>query len=148
MGEVMRWQMEQFSCDKIEAFWPSIASDLDKMPHLWSDYYTKEALFELASTKHIQVWGIGRVDAEMILFTQIGVYPAGNILEIFLAFGEDVYKAAGDVVDYTLEEFAKLTGCNRMNVVGRFGWERELKGRGFQKTSIVLSRKVVHRGMQ
>lgn len=144
----MNWQMEQLEGDKLEAFWSDIARGLDKVSHLWSPYYTKESLFELASIGRIQVWGVGKVDVEMVLFTQIGVYPASRILEVFLAFGDGVYEPAGDVVDHTLEKFAKMTECSRIDIVGRSGWERELKDRGFTKTSITLSRKVIHRGMQ
>lgn len=143
------WRMELLEGEHFLKHWPSIRQMMNLIPHTWPDI-TQDSVEHRALGGQLQVWGVGGEDAiNMVLFSQITVYSSGRVLEIFWGAGTgNIHLMAGDVVDYTLDEFAKIQECHRIDIVGREGWERILKPRGFKRTAIVLSRPVIHRGMQ
>lgn len=148
MGKALEWRVELLEDENFLKFWPGIAEEMDKIPHTWEDL-TKESIETRALNGTIQVWGIGDDVIRMILFTQIAIYPTGKVLEIFWAFGEGkLWEPAAACVDYTINEFAKMQGCKRIDIIGRGGWEKVLAPHGFKKCAIVLSKRVIHQGMQ
>lgn len=144
-----RFSIELLSPEKFMQFWPQIEGMLDLVPHTWEDL-TKESIYYRGANRGLQVWAVAEDEtAKMVLFTQVATFPTGDNLEIIWCGGQGgFHKVAGDVVDAGIEKFAKMSLCKRIDVIGRFGWEAELKDRGFKRTAVVLSRRVVHRGMQ
>lgn len=143
------YKAELLSWDQFEQFWPGISEMMDKIPHTWEDL-TKESIYARTENSSLQVWGVGCGDALlMVLFSQIAVFASGRALQIIWGAGQGrVFESAGDVVDAAMESFAKDQHCSRIDVIGRGGWEKVLAKRGFKRSAVVLSRRVVHGGMQ
>jgi len=136
--------------DEFMRFWPDIAQMMDSCPETWEQFTTKEAVEEGALQGYLQVWGIGdEEEIRMVAITQVAVFPSTRVLQIVWAAGRGkVFDFAGDVVEYTLDYFAKTQRCSRIDAIGREGWIGPLKKHGFKKASVIMSRPVVHKGVQ
>lgn len=133
---------------QFQKLWPQIEGSMDLIPHTWEDL-TKESVVYRALNRSLQVWGVGDELIEMVLFTQLAHYATGSVLQVIWGAGEGkIYEKAGDAVDASLEYFAITQECKRIDIIGRGGWERILKPRGFKRAAVVLSRNVVHKRMQ
>jgi hypothetical protein len=129
-------------------YWPDIQRLMDAVPETWEDL-TKESVYERAMEKSLQVWGVGDSAIRMILFTQIANFATNPALQIIWGAGQErIFERAGDVVDASLEYFAKTQKCKRIDIIGREGWERVLLKRGFKKVAVVLSRRIDEGTMQ
>jgi hypothetical protein len=134
--------------DEFEHYWPEIEKMLDALPHTWIDM-TKDSIVSRVFNGSLQVWVMGERGIQMILFTQIAVFPRGSALQIIWCAGEGLdYEKAGPGVEAALEFFAKTQGCKRIDVIGRPGWEKVLASWGFRRTEIVLSRPVADESLQ
>lgn len=135
--------------DQFDLFWPKIEEMLDLLPHTWEDL-TKTEIIVRAHDGTLQVWGVGDKETfRMVLFTQVAAYSAGRVLQIIWGAGQGgLHEVAGDAVDAALEYYAKTQACKRIDIIGRLGWERVLHRRGFKCSAVVLSRKIIHGGMQ
>lgn len=129
-------------------FWPEIRDMMDRIPHTWADHLTKESVYDRALNGTLQVWGVGAVDVEMVLFTQVARFAAGSSLQIIWGAGEAQLGKKIEILDDALTYFAKTQECHRIEIIGRAGWEKLMSPLGFKKVAVVLSRNVVHRGMQ
>lgn len=142
------FRTSQLSPEQFDHFWPDIEGMLDKVPHTWEDY-TKDEIVCGAHNGSLQVWAVGNEDIRMVLFSRIANFSTGASLQIIWGAGEGrIFELAGDSVDATMEYYAKTQFCKRIDIIGRGGWEKALVGRGFKRASVVLSRKVVHGGLQ
>lgn len=139
MDEVV---IEQLSPERFSHFWPLIQKELEKIPHIWEDYWTVDSIFEASLCGTLQCWAIGGEDgaATMVVWTRISHFPSNRILQVCLAFGScpDSYIAT---LDATLEDFAKHVGCQIIEVLGRLGWNKKLKGR-YEKVTTTVSRRI------
>ena len=126
----------------IEHYWTNLEDMLQRVPHTWEEY-TLESLHDLAMNQHIQVWSVGtKTQVKMFIFTQIAVFPAMKILKIMWGAGTGVLDEAEEVVDATLERFAQLNGCARMDLLGRRGWRKKACREASRRLAVVLSRPV------
>lgn len=131
----------------IAAYWPHIEDMLDRVPHTWPNR-TKESFLHDAIGGKLQIWCVGSYDrVRLVLFTQIAVHPATRVLEVIWACGAGMLETAGIAVDGSLEHFAELQGCSRIDVIGRSGWEKILAPWGFVRTAVILSRPVSNRSV-
>lgn len=149
MGKAMsEWRVELLEGEEFLKHWPQIAEVMDRIPHTWEDL-TKDSVEARALNGSLQVWGIGDEAIRMVLFTQIATYASGRVLQIIWAAGTGkVFEPAASCVEHVMESFAKMQECHRIDVIGRFGWEKILGKHGFKKCAVVLSKRVIHQGMQ
>ncbi len=139
MGEVV---VQRLQGKALEFFWPAIEGELDRLPHLWADCWTKEVLRDGAECGRFQVWSAGTKEYfYVVLFSQVVVYPAASVFQVFLAFGQKMDEMLPTVIS-TLEWFAKRNGCSRVEVVGRKAWERKLRAEGYVFDSVCVKRKL------
>lgn len=128
--------------------WPHIVQELDKIPHVWEPWYTKQHIFNSVLAGQFQVWGAGdNGSVKIVLFTQIVFYPAAKVLQGILVLGNSLDGCA-DAIWAATEKFAREHDCDRIEVLGRAGWERKLSRFGFRKVSVVLSVNVNETRMQ
>lgn len=134
---------------QFDHYWASIEGMMDRVPHTWQDI-TKSEVIARVHGDSLQVWGVNDDEAiVMVLFTQIAVYSTGRVLQVIWGAGQgSIFEIAGDAVDASFEWFAKTRECHRIDVIGRGGWEKVLRDRGFTRSAVVLSRPVIHRGLQ
>lgn len=120
--------------------WEAMKKELDRIPHTWAPYWTKESMFECLTSGHWQAWGFGPTNViRVTVFTTIALFPIGPVLQITLAFGNSL-DALLPVMEATFERVAAVGNCVRCEIVGRPGWERKL--RKFKRIAVVLSRDV------
>ena len=132
--------------EKLLHYWRNIEVELDRVPHIWATYWTKDSLREGALTGRFQVWEVGTKDSvRLIVFSQFISYPACNLLSVFLALGNSLDQCL-PVLEAMLEKMAHDNNCQIGQVVGRPGWERKLKG--FKRTAVVLTKEVPKFGVQ
>lgn len=132
----------------IERYWHSIEAMMRQVPKSLGDW-TPESLYRRALSGGVQVWSVGdNQRILMVLLTQIAIFPQRRVLEIFWAAGQGLFVDAQELIDATMDLFAKKENCSRIDVIGRDGWDRVLKERGFKRSAIIWSRSVVHEGMQ
>src|SRR5215831_9032778 len=81
---------------------------------------------------HYQFWPGER----SAMVTQILVYPRQRFAHIFLAGGD--MDELRSMVKRLLRPYALLTNCSRVTLAGRRGWERALKGDGWETDLVCL----------
>lgn len=141
-------QAQQVLSDKFFTWWPMIAAEMDKVPHIWDKWWTKESIYEGVTQGRFQVWVAGtNGEVRVTLITQIAYYPANRILQGILVLGNSLEDCA-PALDAVLEKFARDTGCTLCEVQGRPGWERFLSRYGFSKAAVVLHRRVTEHRVQ
>ena len=64
---------------------------------------------------------------ESAVITEVAQYPQKKILRYFLAGGNNINNWL-EPIQKKIEKFAKLNNCNSIEVAGRKGWARKLKG--------------------
>jgi hypothetical protein len=143
-GEV---EVELLTPGKVEIYWPKIERDLLSIPEVWDKWWTVDALREGAFHSRFQVWTVGRNKVSGVFFSQFCTYPAGVILQVVLAFGKGLDECLPKAIT-TLQWYAKTTGCSRVEVHGRLGWEKKLLPYGFVRESVILSSAVPPGGLQ
>lgn len=140
-GGVAKLAMTQFTTDEFFEFWPQLETMLDRVPHTWR-HWTKEHICQVVSSDLIQVWGIGPPPlATLIMFTSVNVYPTMRVLTVMWAAGK-FDNGMIPLVDTTLDGYARLNGCEEIEVRGRMGWESKLKVVGFKREALVWTRHV------
>lgn len=136
------YRTELMDAEAFDKYWPQMARELDTVSHIWNRYYTKEYLYSAGMVGEFQTWAVGPPsEIRLVVFTKIAIYPASRILQVFLAFGNDVERCLPSLVA-TLEKAVNDTGCDFCDVIGRPGWEKLLPG--FKKECVVLSRSFEH----
>jgi|SRR5215471_4328377 len=131
--------MSLLSPREIEHYWPSLCEELQKVPHIWNQCWTLDALKTGIDLGQFQLWGCGSEQKlELMLFTKSATFPAATILEVFLAVGNQLDRLL-PVIVATLHRFAFENKCQRVDICGRFGWERKLREIGFRRDHVVLS---------
>lgn len=141
-------QVELVKADKFFTWWPRISAEMDKVPHIWDRWWTKEAILEGVAQGRFQVWVAGKDgNVHVTLITQIAYYPANRILQAIIILGNSLEEFA-PALDGVLEKFAHDQGCTLCEVTGRAGWERFLSRYGFSKAAVVLHRRVTEHRVQ
>lgn len=147
MGEVVDFVVEYLAPPYADAQWPMIERELDKVPHIWQGRWTKDTLLTAILHQRMQLWVAGKDGVyHVVVFTQIALFPEGNILEVVLAFGNNFLEAL-PTLEATLDKFAQSQNCVQIDVIGRGGFERLLAPYGFKRSSVVVSRAVKRAGV-
>jgi hypothetical protein len=126
---------------ELEKFWPQIVNMLQTVPHTWT-HWTIDTFWEQAERGNLQVWGIGLGNTiSLVLFTQVVRYPALSTLHVIWAGGK-FREEYIPIIDSTLARFGEIQECDRLEVIGRPGWEKMFKNWGMVKVSTVLAKPI------
>lgn len=95
--------------------------------HEWQD------IVDGIESGHMQLWPAPRG----CLVTEITVYPRKSVLNVFLGGGE-----LDQLIDMhaDVEAWGKAQGCAGATIIGRPGWERVYKNRGWKRLHTVLAK--------
>lgn len=146
ISRIYLWEAERLSPEAFLSYWPMISQELDRIPHTWNTYWTKEFIRDAVMNGRFQIWGFGPPETVcLMVFTQVVYYPANMILEIILGFGNGLDDAL-PLIEATFERFAQEQNCTLCEIRnGRPGWSRKLDN--FKCTGITLRRKVEKQGV-
>ena len=123
--------------DDLLFIWSQVAPLLEKA--LDETYSIKDILYGI-STDRMQLfisWNNNKVESAVV--TEIAQYPQAKVLRYFLAGGTNLNNWL-ERIQETIEKFAKNNKCTHLEVAGRKGWVRKLKG--FKMKAIILSKEI------
>ena len=111
--------------DDLLFIWSQVAPLIEKA--LDETYSIKDILYGI-STGRMQLfisWNNNKVESAVV--TEIAQYPQAKVLRYFLAGGTNLNNWL-ERIQETIEKFAKNNKCTHLEVAGRKGWVRKLKG--------------------
>ena len=82
-------------------------------------------------------WNDDRVESAVV--TEIAQYPQSKVLRYFLAGGVNLENWL-ERIQKVIEKFAKKENCTHLEVAGRKGWVRKLKG--FRVKAYLLNKEI------
>jgi len=127
-------------------YWPDVEKQLDTIPQYWMPYWTKDFINASVMLERWQAWGFGDIGSvNLIALTHIIEYPGARVLQMMLAFGNEL-DAVAPLMEATFERFASETRCDYCEIVGRPGWEKKFNR--FKRVGVVLRCEVQRIGVQ
>lgn len=91
------------------------------------DCYTADDILKGLVFEKFQLFISWENKVESAVITEVAQYPQKKILRYFLAGGNNINNWL-EPIQEKIEKFAKLNNCNSIEVAGRKGWARKLKG--------------------
>jgi hypothetical protein len=91
------------------------------------DCYTTNDILKGLVFEKFQLFISWENKVESAVVTEVAQYPQKKILRYFLAGGNNINNWL-EPIQEKIEKFAKLNNCNSIEVAGRKGWARKLKG--------------------
>ena len=123
--------------EDVEFIWSQVAPLLEKA--LDETYSIKDILYGLANDR-MQLfisWNNNKVESAVV--TEIAQYPQSKVLRYFLAGGNNLDNWL-ERIQEVIEKFAKKQNCTHLEVAGRKGWVRKLKG--FKVKAYLLNKEI------
>ena len=123
--------------EDVEFIWSQVAPLLEKA--LDETYSIKDILYGLTNDR-MQLfisWNNNRVESAVV--TEIAQYPQSKVLRYFLAGGTNLENWL-ERIQKVIEKFAKKENCTHLEVAGRKGWVRKLKG--FRVKAYLLNKEI------
>tara|TARA_R110000824_G_scaffold77051_2_gene194989 strand:- start:306 stop:695 length:390 start_codon:yes stop_codon:yes gene_type:complete len=91
------------------------------------DCYTTDDILQGLANNSFQLFISWNNKVESAVVTEVAQYPQKKILRYFLAGGNNLNNWLESIQE-TIEKFAKHNNCNSIEVAGRKGWAKKLKG--------------------
>ena len=91
------------------------------------DCYTAKDILDGLIQKRFHLFISWKNEVESAVITEIAQYPQKKICRYFLAGGNNMDNWL-EPIQKEIEKFAKLNECQSIEVAGRKGWARKLKG--------------------
>tara|TARA_R110002020_G_scaffold463921_1_gene684239 strand:- start:1734 stop:2123 length:390 start_codon:yes stop_codon:yes gene_type:complete len=91
------------------------------------DCYTTDDILKGLIFDKFQLFISWENKVESAVVTEIAQYPQKKVCRYFLAGGSNMNNWL-EPIQETIEKFAKHNNCNSIEVAGRKGWARKLKG--------------------
>jgi hypothetical protein len=123
--------------EDVEFIWSQVAPLLEKA--LDETYNIEDILYGLANDR-MQLfisWNNNKVESAVV--TEIARYPNSKVLRYFLAGGTNLDNWL-EQIQIVIEKFAKKQNCTHLEVAGRKGWVRKLKG--FRVKAYLLNKEI------
>ena len=123
--------------EDVEFIWSQVAPLLEKA--LDETYSIQDILYGLANDR-MQLfisWNDERVESDVV--TEIAQDPQSKVLRYFLAGGVNLENWL-ERIQKVIEKFAKKENCTHLEVAGRKGWVRKLKG--FRVKAYLLNKEI------
>ncbi len=125
--------------------WLTIDRLLQCASEYWEEHYSLEQLHQMLTAGEMHFWHLRRDDEDepyLGALSQISRYGQKKVLHILWLGGEN-YNGMLDIL-WVLELWAAKMGCKDMEVAGRGGFERLLKPYGFERTHVVLRKRLTN----
>ena len=123
--------------EDIEFIWSQIKPLLEKA---LDETYTIDDIYKGLIEDRMQLfisWNDERVESAVV--TEIAQYPQSKVLRYFLAGGVNLENWL-ERIQKVIEKFAKKENCTHLEVAGRKGWVRKLKG--FRVKAYLLNKEI------
>lgn len=111
-----------------------VAHHIDNALYFANNTHDAAQVLDAVLCGKAQFWPVGEAS---VIVTEVVDYPQKSICRIWLAGGnmDELIEAEKDIC-----EWAKEQGCSGMEIIGRKGWEKQL--REYRSTSVVLTKEL------
>ena len=123
--------------EDVKFIWSQIKPLLEKA---LDETYTIDDIYKGLIEDRMQLfisWNDDRVESAVV--TEIAQYPQSKVLRYFLAGGVNLENWL-ERIQKVIEKFAKKENCTHLEVAGRKGWVRKLKG--FRVKAYLLNKEI------
>jgi len=123
--------------EDVKFIWSQIKPLLEKA---LDETYTIDDIYKGLIEDRMQLfisWNDERVESAVV--TEIAQYPQSKVLRYFLAGGVNLENWL-ERIQKVIEKFAKKENCTHLEVAGRKGWVRKLKG--FRVKAYLLNKEI------
>jgi UTP-glucose-1-phosphate uridylyltransferase len=123
--------------EDVEFIWSQVKPLLEKA---LDETYTIGDIYKGLLDDRMQLfisWNDERVESAVV--TEIAQYPQSKVLRYFLAGGTNLDNWL-ERIQKIIEKFAKKENCTHLEVAGRKGWVRKLKG--FSVKAYLLNKEI------
>jgi len=123
--------------EDVEFIWSQTQPLLEKA---LDETYTIEDIYKGLLNNRMQLfisWNDNKVESAVV--TEIAQYPQSKVLRYFLAGGTNLENWL-EKIQQVIEKFAKQENCTHLEVAGRKGWVRKLKG--FRVKAYLLNKEI------
>ena len=110
--------------EDIHFIWNEVESLIKKA---LDDCYTTDDILKGLIFDKFQLFISWENKVESAVITEVAQYPQKKVCRYFLAGGSNMNNWL-EPIQKTIEKFAKHNNCNSIEVAGRKGWARKLKG--------------------
>ena len=110
--------------EDIHFIWNEVESLIKKA---LDDCYTTDDILKGLIFDKFQLFISWENKVESAVVTEVAQYPQKKVCRYFLAGGSNINNWL-EPIQETIEKFAKHNNCNSIEVAGRKGWARKLKG--------------------
>jgi hypothetical protein len=123
--------------EDVEFIWSQVAPLLEKaLDETYTINDIQSGLFNDRMQLFIS-WNNNKVESAVV--TEIAQYPQSKVLRYFLAGGSNLENWL-ERIQEIIEKFAKKENCTHLEVAGRKGWVRKLKG--FKVKAYLLNKEI------
>ena len=116
--------IRKVSPDDLHIIWNEVEQ---KIKPALDDCYTPQDIIDGLIQDRFQLFISWEDHVESAVITEIAEYPQKKICRYFLAGGNNMDNWL-EPIQKAIEQFARDTQCNAIEVAGRKGWARKLKG--------------------
>jgi len=132
---------------ELDKVWGLIEKDIRDALHYSSQLTSSDYVLNTAKEGKFQIWVLWDkskttpVDKYFgVVVTEIIKRQLGKVCHIYIMTGRQRHKWQYLVKD--IEQFAKDEGCQMMELIARPGWQKVLNNYGYQRTHVVLEKKI------
>jgi len=137
--------LQRLGPEHVEQAWPLIEPHIQKLAHFFPDDWPVDRVLDQMKDRFVVPWVVWDEKAKEcygVALTEIVVKPSGRkALNIHVA-GHDHREWVRLLTE--LEEYGKSLGADKVEVIGRTGWERSLPD--YQKARLALFSKELGHG--
>ena len=140
-------ELVRIPTQELEKVWPLIEKDIKNALSYSSQLTDSEFVFEIAKKGKFQVWVLWDKNKEQtnekyfgVVITEIIKRKFGKVCHIYIMTGRQRHKWQYLIKD--IEEFAKKEDCLMMELIARPGWQKILNNFGYNRTHVVLEKKI------
>ena len=128
------------SVNDVELVWPVAQPLLQKAINYNDGDFDSDHVFFRLQQQTMQLFiGYNPKDVIYAAVTEIIPYQKRKSLRIVLMGGKDIDSWVDTKI---FERFAKVQGCDRIEIVGRKGWIKKLKTRGYQQKHFIVTKEL------
>ena len=124
---------------QVAGAWPEVVGHIERALVHSGGRYSSEDFFHALMRREMQLWLVHEADRIVgVVITELRNYPRRRCCRYLLLAGDGF--ARWQHLQDDIEAWARANGCAAMEMCGRRGWERKLKG--WRATHIEMSKEL------
>ena len=140
-------ELVRIPIQELDKVWPIVDKDIRDALAYSSQLNDSNFVYETAKQGKFQVWVLWDKAKEQtnekyfgVVITEIIKRKLGKVCHIYIMTGKQRHKWQYLIKD--IEKFAKQEDCKMMELIARSGWQKVLNNFGYNRTHVVLEKKI------